>query len=74
MSKIFLICKFVQTKLTDPPCSRTRAEAANQHAESRRIDVAYLLEVDDQMIDAPVDQRTDGILHFRRRVDVDFHR
>ena len=24
MSKIFLICGFVQTKFTDPPCSRTR--------------------------------------------------
>src|SRR5579863_17225 len=24
MSKIFLICGFVQTRLTDPPCSRTR--------------------------------------------------
>src|SRR5271154_3046871 len=24
MSKIFLICGFVQTRLTEPPCSRTR--------------------------------------------------
>ena len=71
MSKIFLICGFVQTRFTEPPCSRTRLRPPIKHAQAGRIDVAHLFEIDDEVIDASIDQVADRVLDFRRRVDVD---
>ena len=49
-------------------------EAADQHAESGRVDVADLLEVDDEVVVALIDQLADRVLDLRRGVDVDLAR
>ena len=46
-------------------------EAADQHAEPGRVDIPHLFQVDDQIVDAAVDQFADRILDLGRRVDVD---
>src|SRR5580698_872161 len=46
-------------------------QAADQHAESGRIDISHLFQIDDQVVDAAVDERADCIFHLRRRVNVD---
>ncbi len=72
MSKIFLICGLVQTKFTEPPCSRTRLRPPIKTPKAGRIDVADFLQVDDEVVDSAIDQRPNRILHFRRSIYIDF--
>jgi hypothetical protein len=46
-------------------------EATDQHAETRRIDVADVFEIDDQAVVFLVDQFRDRLFDLGRRVDVD---
>ncbi len=56
MSKIFLICGLRADEIDRAAVLAHALEAADQHAQAGRIDVAHFLEVDDQMIDAAIDQ------------------
>ena len=65
MSKIFFDLRIRTDEVDRAAVLANALEAADEHAQPGRVDVANLLEIDDQIVVAAIDEFRDCVLHFR---------